>query len=370
MHSQKMLHLDIKPKNIMRKADGRDYLIDFGLSKQFTDDGEPESSTSIGLGTPGYSPIEQSGYKQDGTFPATLDVYALGATMFKMLMGKRPPEATIILNEGFPDEQFSNAAVSKETVYALKKAMEPIKKNRYQTVSDFLSQLKVKAQINTESEDATVIEDIHDNSDNIKDSHESKTICPPIITQHTAPQNTPIPPSINNTSEIIDTSSNEKSSKKYGWYIFGCIITALIVILGYYIFTDNSTQMNEKEEFPENVTEMEWTSPLGECLYTGRVEPVTIRDHTDLIPHGKGVAVITSGDFAGCTYDGEFVWGKMDGQTTYTTNIGDIFEGKFKTNQYSEGRYTINSTGEYFEGSFKDGLPDKGNWYNKEGKKL
>ena len=52
MHSQQMLHLDIKPKNIMRKSDCKDYLIDFGLSKQFTEDGEPESSTSIGLGPP------------------------------------------------------------------------------------------------------------------------------------------------------------------------------------------------------------------------------------------------------------------------------------------------------------------------------
>lgn len=87
MHSKKMLHLDIKPKNIMRKTDGRNYLIDFGLSKQFTDDGEPESSTSIGLGTPGYAPIEQTGYKGEGEFPATLDVYALGATLYKMLTG-------------------------------------------------------------------------------------------------------------------------------------------------------------------------------------------------------------------------------------------------------------------------------------------
>ena len=102
MHSRKMLHLDIKPKNIMRKAGGTGCLIDFGLSKQFTDDGEPESSTSIGLGTPGYAPIEQAGYTRDGSFPATLDIYALGATLFKMLTGKRLPEATYILNDGFP----------------------------------------------------------------------------------------------------------------------------------------------------------------------------------------------------------------------------------------------------------------------------
>ena len=152
MHSQKMLHLDIKPKNIMRKSDGKDYLIDFGLSKQFTENGEPESSTSIGLGTPGYAPIEQSGYKQDGTFPATLDVYALGATMFKMLTGKRPPEATNILNEGFPVSELSDCEVSSHTVMAVEKAMAPVKKKRYQNVKSFLKGLE-----STEIEDVTII---------------------------------------------------------------------------------------------------------------------------------------------------------------------------------------------------------------------
>lgn len=139
MHSKKMLHLDIKPKNIMRKSDGKDYLIDFGLSKQFTDDGEPESSTSIGLGTPGYAPIEQAGYKQDGSFPATLDVYALGATLFKMLTGKRPPEATYILNEGFPERDLTSKSVSQNTRTVMEKAMSPIKKQRFQSVKSFIN---------------------------------------------------------------------------------------------------------------------------------------------------------------------------------------------------------------------------------------
>ena len=57
MHSQKMLHLDLKPKNIMRRTDNTLFLIDFGLSKQIDKNGEPESSTTIGLGTPGYAPL-------------------------------------------------------------------------------------------------------------------------------------------------------------------------------------------------------------------------------------------------------------------------------------------------------------------------
>ena len=168
MHSRKMLHLDIKPKNIMRKPDGTIYLIDFGLSKQFTDNGEPESSTSIGLGTPGYAPIEQSSYKQDGTFPATLDVYALGATMFKMLTGKRPPEATIILNEGFPSVELSNKGISDNTISTIKAAMISTKKERYQTIKAFVENLN-----KDDIEDVTIIEQPVQNPESIHSTNPS-----------------------------------------------------------------------------------------------------------------------------------------------------------------------------------------------------
>lgn len=138
MHSCKMVHLDIKPKNIMRDARGEYFLIDFGLSKQFSDEGAPETSTSIGLGTPGYAPMEQSSYKNDGTFPATLDVYALGATMFKMLTGRRPPESSEIFNYGFPASALSDLGVSSHTIKVIEKAMASKKIDRYQDISSFI----------------------------------------------------------------------------------------------------------------------------------------------------------------------------------------------------------------------------------------
>lgn len=141
MHSKKMLHLDIKPKNIMHRSDSGNTLIDFGLSKQYTDDGEPESSTSIGLGTPGYAPLEQAQYTQDGTFPSTLDVYALGATMFKMLTGKRPPEATMILNNGFPQSELAQHGISDKTIGIVRKAMSPKKQNRYRSIQRLVNAL-------------------------------------------------------------------------------------------------------------------------------------------------------------------------------------------------------------------------------------
>lgn len=136
MHDHKMLHLDLKPKNIMRDSEGHIYLIDFGLAKQYNDNGEPESSTTLGLGTPGYAPIEQAHYKKDGTFPVTLDIYAVGASLYKMLTGKTPPESSYVLNDGLPHDALTKVGVNDNVIAVVEKAMAPIKKDRYQTVTD------------------------------------------------------------------------------------------------------------------------------------------------------------------------------------------------------------------------------------------
>ena len=138
MHSNKMLHLDLKPSNIMMKESGDIVLIDFGLSKQYDSKGEPESSTKVGAGTPGYAPIEQANYREGKGFPVTMDVYALGATMFKMLTGVRPPEASDILNDGFPLYEFQERHISERISASIAKAMAPTKKDRYESVKAFL----------------------------------------------------------------------------------------------------------------------------------------------------------------------------------------------------------------------------------------
>ena len=141
MHSNKMLHLDVKPKNVMRKNDGSLRLIDFGLSKTFNSNGQPDTTSTIGLGTPGYAPIEQSSYKNDGVFPATLDIYALGATLYKLLTGKRPVDASSIINEGFPMEDLKARGVSANTINVLLKAMAPRRNDRFKSVREMLDAL-------------------------------------------------------------------------------------------------------------------------------------------------------------------------------------------------------------------------------------
>ena len=144
MHGRKMIHLDLKPKNIVLQADGSPVIIDFGLSKQYDKNGKPESSTSIGGGTPGYAPLEQGTASSGALFRPTLDIYALGATLYKMLTGQTPPEASLLLNkiESLHSE-LEAKGVSAKTVQAIVKAMSPRMDDRPQTVAKFLELLGI-----------------------------------------------------------------------------------------------------------------------------------------------------------------------------------------------------------------------------------
>lgn len=140
MHAQHMLHLDLKPLNVMRGEDGHIVLIDFGLSKCFGADGQPESSTRIGQGTTGYAPIEQHSFKKADGFMPTLDIYALGATLFKMLTGCVPPEASVVLNEGLPVDELSSAGVPPAVIALVERAMQTLRRMRHQTVGEFVDE--------------------------------------------------------------------------------------------------------------------------------------------------------------------------------------------------------------------------------------
>lgn len=170
MHSKRMLHLDLKPSNIMMRRDGTPVLIDFGLSKQYDNNGEPESSTNVGSGTPGYAPIEQADYHDGKGFPVTMDVYALGATMFKMLTGQRPPEASSILNDGFPYGLLKKHGVSTSVIKAVESAMNPVRSKRCASVKDFISMLRNVDDNTLPDADDEIIPDVINHNVKIEDS--------------------------------------------------------------------------------------------------------------------------------------------------------------------------------------------------------
>ena len=141
IHGRNMNHLDIKPANIMINCKDESVLIDFGLSKQYDAGGQQTSTTPVGI-SEGYAPMEQ--YKKSGVgeFSPQTDIYALGATFFKLLTGKTPPSAIDIFADGVPLEDLKARSVTQKTINAICGAMQSHKNMRPQSVVSFIAGLK------------------------------------------------------------------------------------------------------------------------------------------------------------------------------------------------------------------------------------
>ena len=141
IHSEKMNHLDIKPNNLVkRNKDGQVLVIDFGVAKQY-DAATSEGTTTTPVGiSHGYSPAEQ--YRKNGvqTFSPQSDVYALAATLYKLLTGITPPEAMEIQDEGLPVDELNAHGVSSAVTNAIVAAMRS-RSVRTQSVEAFVAAL-------------------------------------------------------------------------------------------------------------------------------------------------------------------------------------------------------------------------------------
>ena len=136
IHGYNVNHLDIKPSNIMvRSRDNEPILIDFGISKQYDENKNATTTTPSGI-SEGYSPLEQ--YKAGGVsvFSPQSDIYALGATLYCMVTGKTPPNATDILNEGVPKLP---ASISTTISDAITASLQPKRLDRPSSVEAFMS---------------------------------------------------------------------------------------------------------------------------------------------------------------------------------------------------------------------------------------
>ena len=139
VHSCGINHLDIKPANIMiSRTTGRAVLIDFGVAKQYdATTGEATTTTPVGR-TPGYAPLEQYSLSGVSSFTPQSDIYALGATLYKLVTGDTPPEATAMPKDAvlpYPDD------ISAPVRRAITAAMQSHKEDRPARVEDFLQLL-------------------------------------------------------------------------------------------------------------------------------------------------------------------------------------------------------------------------------------
>lgn len=138
IHSHRMLHLDIKPANIMVDSSTREpVIIDFGVSKSYDEKGEA-NTTIVNLASEGYAPLEQLSGDLDSFSPQT-DIYSLGALFYKMLTGFNAKYPTPQMTDHL---EFGNEIPDK-IIAIVKKSMAYYKKDRYANVADFVNALSL-----------------------------------------------------------------------------------------------------------------------------------------------------------------------------------------------------------------------------------
>ena len=140
VHEKNILHLDVKPSNILIDKQGNARLIDFGVSKRYDIEQEETSTTMLTL-SKGFAAIEQ--YDNEGIlqFSPCPDIYSLGATLYNLLTGKIPTESILRATRPLKRPRELNPAISEQTEAVILQAMQIIPTDRYASIKELLDQL-------------------------------------------------------------------------------------------------------------------------------------------------------------------------------------------------------------------------------------
>lgn len=142
LHQANILHLDIKPENIILLDDNNIKLIDFGLSKSFTGKGQLTSYSCIG--TSGcYTPYEQT--LSIPQCSKQSDIYSLGATAIYLLTGNRPDYP----RESYSREVMLPKGLDKNVSRIIQKCLNHNPVDRPVSVAEILESLPVNLNTTT-----------------------------------------------------------------------------------------------------------------------------------------------------------------------------------------------------------------------------
>ena len=365
LHQKKLLHLDVKPANILLdKNTGNAILIDFGVSKQYDQDGQQTSTTPPAI-SKGYSPVEQ--YAQGSnvkTFSPATDIYSLAATLYKLVTGNTPPESNLLLNE---DEQLPPypSNVSETTRNAIAECLQTRKK-RPQSISEFLQLLDSEpiSNIDTPEEEDTILKSQY------KKSQEVLT--------------TPIKNNKDNLNTVLKigaviafvviicvlfnkcggSSSNDSSDEDLDSIAYEDVDTAAVA-------WDDSTASYEDIYTDDTDNDVSYVSPKNQSndeITKGSEDYESGAKFVGTFKNGirlKGTFTWADGD----RFEGDFKDGKISNGVYYYKN-GNKFSGSFDFNERKENGTFYWTDGDRFEGSFKNDKLSSGIYYYKNGNKF
>jgi eukaryotic-like serine/threonine-protein kinase len=171
LHSneRQIIHRDIKPHNLKVSRAGQISLLDFGLAKgRVALLASDDTAHSVFGYSPRYAPLEQ--VQNLGTGPQS-DIYALGATLYHLLTGVKPPDAVTRAaalvaarsNALRPADEV-NPAVGAELSAILDCAMSQNAADRYPSAQEFRSALRQLGRVNDHDETRLAVARFDDSS--------------------------------------------------------------------------------------------------------------------------------------------------------------------------------------------------------------
>lgn len=146
IHGKGIIHRDVSPDNIFLLENNGMKLFDFGSAQRETGKKEKRARQTNALVKPGYTPPEQYGMQSPST--PQMDVYAVGATLYEMLTGRRPPEGSsrAIKEELLPPSKYG-VSVSEAVDRIVMKAMAIRPQMRFATAKEFAQTLSERRMV-------------------------------------------------------------------------------------------------------------------------------------------------------------------------------------------------------------------------------
>jgi eukaryotic-like serine/threonine-protein kinase len=146
-HQKGVIHRDLKPGNILLDKQGQPRVTDFGLAKRVSADASELTGTGQILGTASYMPPEQA-LGRPGLVRESADIYALGAVLYAMLIGRPPfqadnPVETLrqVMERDPVSPRQLNPAIPVDLETICLKCLEKVASRRYATAQEVADEL-------------------------------------------------------------------------------------------------------------------------------------------------------------------------------------------------------------------------------------